>query len=173
MHSAKATPLALAHSNLSLFRCLFLCLSLPPSPLPCAASGLAADFLTNYAGNQTGCVKCPSSKPHPYGNPSSGQFCCPWPTVHHCVPPLPANKTRLASGTANGHRHRRAEAGAPECCIRPGTEEGCQNVSRCGVNPTNASMCSDGSSITLQDMEQIKGALMGFPIDPVRSGWLL
>ena len=66
------------------------------------------------------------------------------------------------------NNHHNIDA-APECCIRPGTADGCQNVSRCGVNPTNASVCSGASSITLQDMEQIKGALMGHSVNPVRA----
>jgi hypothetical protein len=116
------------------------------------------DFLQNYAGNMSGpCVPCPSSHPYPYGNPASGEFCCPWPLDQsgHC--------TALATTAAI------APAAEEECCIKPGENFQCQGYARCGVNPQNYTACNlthGEKQITLHDVIQIKGALMGMDIDP-------
>ena len=106
------------------------------------------DFLQNYMGNESGCVKCPKTHPFPYGNTGSGEFCCPWPvdSSNHCVrPPSAINKTER------------------ECCILPGSRLGCQGYSRCGVNPNNHTACHTKGELTiaLDDVIQIKCALMG------------
>ena len=113
------------------------------------------DFLQNYAGNTSGpCTPCPSSHPYPYGNPSSGEFCCPWPLdAGHCV--APAEESSSSAG---------------ECCIKPGANLQCQDVTRCGVNPMNYTACNlthYEKTITLHDVVQIKGALMGMDVDPL------
>jgi hypothetical protein len=57
------------------------------------------------------------------GSGSSGVFCCKWPATGHCAPP----------------------AGVPPqkaCCLVPGEKEGCQNLARCGVNPSNHTACN-------------------------------
>ena len=51
------------------------------------------------------CAKCPADKPHPYGSASAGIYCCPTASEGHCG--------------AHG-------AKAPECCLQPGSGEGCQ-----------------------------------------------
>ena len=111
------------------------------------------DFLQNYKGNQTGCVKCPKSHPHAYGNLNSGEFCCPWPidANGHCLRPPDAPKSGLT-----------------ECCIKPGSMLQCQGYARCGVNPSNRTVCrSTGEkTITLDDVIQIKCALLGKTVSP-------
>ena len=115
------------------------------------------DFLQNYAGNLSGsCVPCPATHPYPYGNPSSGEFCCPWPLdpTGHCQQPT----TPLSTQTS-------------ECCIKPGSQAAqCQGYVRCGVNPNNETACNIShyeKTITLHDVMQIKGALLGMDMDPV------
>jgi hypothetical protein len=66
-----------------------------------------------------GCVRCPASHPHPYGVRSGGGFCCPRPSPdrEHCP-------------------------GEDECCLSPiSGATGCEGVRRCGVNPTNKTVC--------------------------------
>jgi hypothetical protein len=111
------------------------------------------DFLQNYAGNTTNnsnCVSCPQqSHPYPYGNKRGGEFCCPWKIVKgHCLKP--------------------SDSSAKECCIRPGSLLKCQGYPRCGVNPNNTSACNlpvGNKQITLEDVIQVKGALLGKDID--------
>jgi hypothetical protein len=105
------------------------------------------DFLQNYAGNETGCVQCPKSRPYMYGDKSSGNYCCPWPIVAgHCAPPVPLTSTA-------------------ECCLNPGYLLKCQGIPRCGTNPQNHTGCVNSKIVTLEDVIQIKGALLGKSID--------
>lgn len=120
------------------------------------------DFLQNYAGNQSQpCSKCPPSLPYPYGNPHSGEFCCPWPidSTGHCSEP----KSNMLQTNILPIEKR------VECCIKPGYALNCQGYPRCGVNPMNRSACglNKNKLITLHDLIQIKGALLGKDIDPV------
>ena len=114
------------------------------------------DFLGNYGGgprNQSGwCARCPPDAPVGYGSRTSGRFCCPWPlsSTRHCVaPPAAAPAPRL-------------------CCLLPSynPDVGCQGVPRCGVNPGNHSVCNP-DALTLDDVRDIKGALLGKVVDPV------
>ena len=70
--------------------------------------------------NFTDCARCPASHPHAYGGGTSGGgFCCPVPSPdgQHCPK-------------------------GGDCCLSPipGTV-GCENVPRCGTNPTNKAAC--------------------------------
>ena len=69
------------------------------------------------------CAKCPADKPHQYGNSGAGVYCCPTAATNSCG--------------AHG-------AKTPECCLEPGSGEGCQGVARCGSNPANRSACHSG-----------------------------
>ena len=110
------------------------------------------DFLENYAGNETGCVNCPTSHPYIYGDKSSGQYCCPWPlTDRHCRPPPHAAVAQKETPAL--------------CCLVPGYKLACQGNPRCGVNPNNHTGCSTARIISLEDVMQIKGALLGKSID--------
>ena len=123
---------------------------------PQMAGVIIDDFLQNYRGNETGCIKCPPSHPYAYGNVNSGEYCCPWPldATGHCTRPAKAPSKNLT-----------------ECCILPGTVLACQGNVRCGVNPDDHRACGTKSqlTITLDDVIQIKCALVGKSVDP-RTG---
>lgn len=74
-----------------------------------------------------GCIKCPVSHPFLYGcgGPcgGAGGFCCPVPSIdgEHCP-------------------------GSGECCLTPRPGEGCEDVKRCGINPTNRTVCPPSPS---------------------------
>jgi hypothetical protein len=55
---------------------------------------------------QTPCQTCPTAKPHIYGSPSAGWFCCPNAANSSCP-------------------------GGGECCAAPGLDEGCQGRPAC------------------------------------------
>ena len=119
------------------------------------------DFLQNYVGthpytppspaNYTHCAKCTAASPYPYGDGAVGTFCC--------------------SEKSDG-----AHCNKGECCISPGISEGCQGVKRCTdasgkvANPENRSVCGikpPHAMLTLQNMKDIKAALLGHAVDPL------
>ena len=114
------------------------------------------DFLQNYVGtkpytppkpiNTSGCVHCPASSPHVYGSATAGAFCCGVKSDGgHCSSP------------------------STECCLTPGSAAGCQGVRSCGVNPDNRTACGvkpPHAMLTLQNLRDIKGALLGKKVDP-------
>jgi hypothetical protein len=71
--------------------------------------------------NQSGCTKCPASKPYQYGSPDAGVYCC-------------GNNTGLPSHCVSHD----------QCCVVPGKTLGCQSNPRCGVNPENHTVCGEG-----------------------------
>ena len=73
------------------------------------------------------CAVCPKpGHPYPYGNAEAGGWCCSAPLTEH----------RCTSGKI--------------CCLTPGSnkqspygDDGCENIARCGTNPTNKTACRD------------------------------
>ena len=83
---------------------------------------------------------------------------CQWPAAGHCAPPTPSpfpNPSAARRGGQTPTRRPRHLSGASaagtvasggNCCLEPGTTDGCQSVPRCGVNPKNATPCSTPST---------------------------
>eukprot|EP01052_Picozoa_sp_SAG31_P019805 SAG31_NODE_1461_length_8244_cov_4.587109_2_plen_663_part_00 len=94
---------------------------LQPADIDVLTTASTLPFPGQQPSPESQCVSCPSSRPHHYGGPGPGDYCCPGPIVGGGCP-------------GNG-----------ECCIRPG-RQGCQGLPRCMVNPQNNSICDHNSS---------------------------
>ena len=110
------------------------------------------DFLRQYVGNVSKpggpCVTCPASKPQVYGDMVSGQFCC---------------SQKPHPGVCNTRRN-------DTCCLVAGISKGpttiynltgCEGIITCGNNPHNHRSCYPEHYLTLDDMIDIKAALLG------------
>jgi len=88
----------------------FCCASTEGFPSHCSDGGeccLAPGRQQGGCGGRAACQACPASRPHVYGDPSAGWFCCAQPAVRGDCP------------------------GSGECCSVPGEDEGCQGRAAC------------------------------------------
>jgi hypothetical protein len=119
---------------------------------PQATGIVIDDFLQQYIGKNTsgGCINatCPASQGHIYGGRHAGYYCCP---------------ARPDGGDCSAPACRKGASQKDcACCIFPGDTEGCQGASKCQGSPPNTStICPTVPMITLQDMKEIKAAVMG------------
>ena len=94
----------------------------PPTPRHDDAAVLAEyDGYYQFKGNLSRGTRCPADRPHLYGDDQAGYYCCEWPAIDTCAPP---------AGASNVY----------ECCVLPGSDQGCQGTPRCGTNPKNETL---------------------------------